>query len=90
MVPIVCKINLQCYLKFNLMNTNFMLQGATKLSKSEMKNVKGGVSGFTCSCHSAENDGDTIAFAFEADSVMDIVDRLNEECGDRGGTCNAA
>ncbi|MDO5665058.1 MAG: hypothetical protein Q4G63_07365 [Bacteroidia bacterium] len=24
-------------------NKNFMLQGATKLSKSEMKNVKGGV-----------------------------------------------
>ncbi|MDO5665056.1 MAG: hypothetical protein Q4G63_07355 [Bacteroidia bacterium] len=24
-------------------NKNFMLQGATKLSKSEMKNVKGGI-----------------------------------------------
>lgn len=35
------------------MNTNFMLQGATKLSKSEMKSVKGGAG----TCKAIDADG---------------------------------
>lgn len=69
---------------------NVVLHGATMLSKSEMKNVKGGNSAFICSCHSVSGASDeTIAFAFETDSTMDLIERIGRECGDRGGTCNS-
>ena len=70
---------------------NVVLQGATMLSKSEMKSVKGGSATFFCRCNGSGSgtSGEIFAFAFEADSTMNLIDRIDSVCGDRGGTCNS-
>ncbi len=63
------------------MNENFMLQGATKLNKKEMKSVKGGQTySFHCKCNgtgewygNGYNDGGAAA--------------IELYCGSAGGSC---
>ena len=64
------------------MKKNFMLQGATKLSKSEMKNVKGGAS-FSCSC-----SGHAGSWSGNYSSVDQMVDAIERYC-EGGGSCSA-
>ncbi|MDO5665053.1 MAG: TIGR04149 family rSAM-modified RiPP [Bacteroidia bacterium] len=65
------------------MNTNFNLSGATKLSKSEMKNVKGGAA-FNCSC-----SGHAGTWSGNYRSVSQMIDAIERFC-DGGGSCSAA
>ena len=69
------------------MNKNFMLQGATKLSKSEMRNVKGGSGpcdgyAFICSC------GDGTAVWCSNNSPEQLIADMGKYCsGGQGASC---
>ena len=62
------------------------------LNANELKNILGGSSGaFSCYCHGIPEGGNgaTIAWAFTPLTTMEILERIESECGDFGGTCNA-
>ncbi len=64
------------------MNTNLMLHGATKLTKGQMKNVKGGKHNFHCKCSEIEGEwyGDY--------TPEQALERIDMYCGEGGGRCS--
>lgn len=51
----------------------------------------GGSATFFCRCNGSGSgtSGEILAFEYETDSTLNLTDRIDSVCGDRGGTCNS-
>lgn len=57
------------------------------LSKEKMASLRGGLNAFVCTCHGVNGNGGTISFVREFENTTQIIDAVNQECGDYGGHC---